>query len=191
MDYDFIPLLVNQAYVDVLARAPVGTPASQMARLARAAECMSDGDVISDYIRSRQAWGLLPSLALATTRTATFAAGPAPFLSFPTWLGKNSSRGKRARLLAELALHVAPHVSGGREALRLDYLDHLRTGLFAPLAAPGTPDDPAPVVDAVINMLDAYGMSRADMMETLTEVAFAPPPDPGAAAMFVDWSKSE
>lgn len=193
VDYDFTPLLVQQAYVDVAAKSGTAgaSPAAALAKLAKAADALSEGDVYTDYIRSRQAWGLLPSLAVATVRTATLAGTVAPYMSFPTWLGKNSSRGKRARMLAEFALHIAPHVSGGREALRLDYTDPMRTSLFAPLLGPQAVADPAPAVDAVINMLDGYGLSRTDMMETLPEVAFPPPEGsgpPGAAA-FPDYLK--
>jgi replication factor C subunit 1 len=190
VDYDFIPLLVQQAYAEVINKT--GAPnAATMARLAKAAEATSVGDIYSDYIRSRQAWGLLPSLAVATVACATAASGPPPFLAFPTWLGKNSSRGKRARLLAELALHAAPYISGGREALRLDYLDPLRAELFSPLVKPGTADNPGPAVDGVINLLDEYGLSRSDMMDTLPEVSFTGGSDPTVpAAMFTDWPKA-
>jgi hypothetical protein len=54
-------------------------------------------------------------------RAATHASTPAPpMVMFPTFLGKNSSRNKRARLLAEMGMHMAAQISGGREAIRLD-----------------------------------------------------------------------
>lgn len=144
VDYDFVPLLVQDNYLRVLDRSAGGAAggtsaaaAAAMARAAKAADALSESDVYSDYVRSRQAWGLLPSVAVCNVRAATTAAGQLGFCSFPPWLGQNSKRGKRARMLAELCLRIAPHVTGGREALRLDYVDALRTTLFAPLVGRG------------------------------------------------------
>jgi hypothetical protein len=80
---------------------------------------------------------------------------------------------KRARMLATLGLHMGANVSGGREAIRLDYLDPLRTRLLLPLAAPGAAEDALPPVRASIALLDEYGLSNVDMMETMVEVRFA------------------
>ena len=83
---------------------------AKLQRLVKAADSIAVGDVYSEYIRNRQAWALLPSLAVANVRAATFAATANPgMVFFPAWLGKNSSRGKRARLLAELVpLRLGP-----------------------------------------------------------------------------------
>jgi replication factor C subunit 1 len=130
---------------------------SKLARLSRAADCVSDSDLMERSVRSRQAWGLLPSIAASYTRAATFAAGPTSVIQFPTWLGKNSSRTKRLRLLAELGVRISAHVSGGREAVRLDYLDALRTACFLPLAR--ATDLTAACAESML-VLDTYSLSR-------------------------------
>jgi replication factor C subunit 1 len=179
VDYDMAPLLIQQLYGECVERSkPAGAPPAraerdQLARLARAADAISQGDVYLDAVRSRQLWSMLPDAAMAFTAAATAAACPSPpFCAFPTWLGKNSSRGKRARLLAELGLHMGAAVSGGREAIRLDMLDPMRTRLLTPLAAAGLAEDPLPTIAATIKLLDEYGLSKADLMETMVEVVF-------------------
>ena len=178
VDYDMVPLYVQQAYLTALGTSP---DLERMTRAAKAAACISDGDIITDYIRSKQAWGLLPAAAAANARAATLTCGPSGFLSFPNWLGKNSSRNKRARLLAELGLRMAGHVSGGREAIRLDYLDPLRLRLMGPLMGAAATAEPGPPIAATIATLDDYGLAKSDLMETMVEVAF-----PGDT----DWSRA-
>jgi replication factor C subunit 1 len=102
---------------------------------------------------------------MANVRAAGWASGgPPPFVQFPTWLGKNSRRNKRARLLAELGLHMAAHTSGGRESVRLDYLTSMRARLFAPLVAAsktgGERVEPATAALRVAELLDEYGLSK-------------------------------
>lgn len=158
--------------------------------LCSAADAVSESDIYSDYIRSRQAWGLLPNMAIANVRAAGWAAGGVPpFMSFPTYLAKNSSRSKKARLLAELGLHMAAHTSGGRSAVRLDYLTTLRATLFAPLIKT---TDAVAAAGKVSGLLDEYGLTRDDMMVTMAEelafktVAHAELP---AGPEFVDYTK--
>jgi hypothetical protein len=109
----------------------------------------------------RQAWGLLPSLAMACARACTAAETRSPpVVNFPVWLGKNSSRMKRARLLAELGLHMGGNTSGGREAIRLDMLDPLRTRLLLPLCSAEAAAEPLQPVHTAIAILDEYGLSN-------------------------------
>jgi replication factor C subunit 1 len=160
VDYDMIPLLVQQAYPNVIEKS-TGPDVVKMNRCARAAEAISDCDIYTEYVRNRQAWGLLPSVAAGNVRATGWAAGPPPFLMFPTFLGKNSSRNKKARLLAELDLHMAAHVSGSRDAIRLDYFEPLQQTLFKPLMGEPAKADPVKAATAAIELLDAYGLSKA------------------------------
>ena len=105
-------------------------------------------------------------------------------IQFPQWLGKNSSRSKRTRLLAELGLHLSSYVSGGREAVRLEYFDLLRARIMAPLVAPNASEHSAEAAEAAIVLLDAYGLSSTDLMETMIEISFAAD-DSGAFVDFV------
>ena len=157
VDYDMIPLLIQQSYVSTADKAG-GPEAAKLARISKAADCISDSDIFEGYVRKRQAWGLLPAVAASYTRAATWTAGPSTLIPFPTWLGRNSARGKRARLLAEMGVRMASHVSGGRESVRLDYLDALRYACYRPLEGP--PADLPAAFEAVMAVLDAYSLSR-------------------------------
>ena len=63
-------------------------------------------------------------------RIGGFARGSCGFPAFPEWLGKNSSRNKKRRLLGELAMHLGDAVSGGQESIRLSYATALRDSLL-------------------------------------------------------------
>ena len=56
-------------------------------------------------------------------------------IEFPQWLGKNSNRNKRHRLLQSLHTHVHLEVSASLEALNMDYLPYLRRSIVNPLAS--------------------------------------------------------
>lgn len=159
VDYDMIPLLVQQAYPSVVDRT-AAPDIAKINRCTKAADAVSDADIYSDYVRSRQAWGMLPAIAAANVRACGWASGPPPFLQFPTYLAKFSSRNKRARLLAEMGLHMAAHSSGGREAIRLDYFEPVRDMLFAPLIGDKALADPAGAAQKSIEILDVYGLSK-------------------------------
>lgn len=203
VDYDIIPLLVQQAYPTVIDKGPGSDLAKLMAvskyvcvrararavvvqRVAtcrvvfapptyahnafvvcafgtcRAADAVSDGDLYSEYVRNRQAWGLLPSVAIAAVRTTQCGAGaPPPYIPFPTYLGKNSSRMRRSRLVAELGVHVAAAVTGGRNAIRTDYMEPLRGAMLAPLLSKSAPENASEAATKTVQLLDAYGMSKA------------------------------
>jgi replication factor C subunit 1 len=158
VDYDMTPLLIQQAYPSTIERSG-GDAFAKLARLSRAADCIADADIMDGYVRSRQAWSLLPSVAACYTRATAFATGPTTVIPFPTWLGKNSSRNKRLRLLAELGVRIAANVSGGREAVRLDYFEALRNSCYAPLLRAGG-SDPAACFAETMHILDTYSMSR-------------------------------
>ena len=185
VDYDLIPLLVQQAFPMSIAKSGEGDALQQTINLCKAADCIADGDIFSQYIRNRQQWGLLPALAITNVRAASIAHTQNPqLIPFPTWFGKNSSRGKRSRLLAEFGLHISTQVSGGREAIRLDYFDPLRTRLMSSLIATNATENTVNAASRTIAMLDQYGLSSSDLMETMIDVSFSD--DLGT---FIDYSK--
>ena len=65
-------------------------------------------------------WSLLPFSAVLAVKTGFHAGGPngASFPGFPeftTWLGRNSSKGKKQRVMQELNHHMNYRVSGGTQ----------------------------------------------------------------------------
>jgi len=65
-------------------------------------------------------------------------------------------------------MHLNSSVSGGLEAVRLNYVPALRDRLMKPMLEQG-PDG----VDATIAAMDEYGLSRDDLFESLRELQFS------------------
>lgn len=111
--------------------------------LAKASEDIAMGDIVSKRIQSvgAGAWSLLPVQAVfASLRPGRFLRGPLPGgpggVTFPSWFGKNSTQGKNARILSELAKHLRLSSHGGAadpRSVLLDYLQPMAMRLTAPL----------------------------------------------------------
>lgn len=165
-DYDLIPLMIGQHYVSAVQNSPhVRDELAKMEALTLAADAVLDADVLAKMVRSDQRWDLLTSMAVMNLRVGYLAHGSIGFPSFPEWLGKNSNAAKRARMLAELCLHVKQSTGAmDKTSLRLDYVSALRQLLLVPLCQGRTSE--------VLDLMDEYGMSRDDLFETLSELQF-------------------
>ena len=161
VDYDMVPLLVQQALPQSVQSVPGETPTSRLTRMADGLDAVVAGDLMSNVVRSRGHWGLLTSVAAMNVKAAYHACGSVAFPGFPEWFGKNSTTGKRRRLLGELSMHMNHRVSGGTLALRMHYMSAMRATMYAPLVARG-----AEGVQDTIDLLDAYGLSKQDLTES-------------------------
>ena len=175
VDYNFVGLLVQQNYLKVtqgqfneakrkMDRSGV---VSALESMHAAADCMSDFAHAENLLRGEQNWSLLPYLGMLTVKTGFHAGGPNGGLlpgypEFTSWLGKNSSFGKKNRILNELQYHMNYKVSGGTQDLRLSYLPVLREQLMLLLSK----DDG---VQEAIGLMDEYGLSREDVFERFDE----------------------
>lgn len=83
---------------------------------------------------------------------------------FAGWLGKNSSRNKRIRVLQELLHHMNFKVSADAPELRMNYLPVMRQQFQDLLFH----KEGAKVTDA-IELMDQYGLDRDDLFENLDE----------------------
>lgn len=153
VDHGLVPLMVGEGY----AAAAGKSRGDQLANLAAAADHMSKWDILDTIIHRRQAWGLLPAATTEIVGAAAAARGPAPFQIFPQWLGKASKRGKVRRWMSDLRNR------GGLGTLSaaVDSRPALRAELFGAT-------DASTVCDRLISL----GLTRDDMMETLTETVF-------------------
>jgi replication factor C subunit 1 len=178
VDYNFVGLLVQQNYLKVMT-APFNDakrsndPAKVgdvLDRMYSAAESMSDFAHAENGIRgANMNWGLLPLTAVLTVKTGYHAGGEMGgflpgFPEFSAWLGKNSSKGRKTRLLHELQHHVNYRISGGNQEMRLSYVPIFRERFLSLLSSK---DDNA--MDEAIELMDEYGMDRDDIFETLDE----------------------
>lgn len=170
VDYQLIPLLVQQNWIDSILRSEKST---MMARFDQAAAAVSDMDLISGMVRGdTNHWELLPTQAAFTCRVGQSVQGWLAMPAFPMWLGQNSAQGKRRRLISELGMHMNARVTGDFNALRLSYVPALQAALTAPMREEGA--EGAAKTSA---MLDEYGLSRDDLFDVLGEFKFKERPD--------------
>ena len=116
---------------------------------------------------------------MLNVRVARISHGGIGFPGFPEWMGKNSARRKRDRLLSEIAIHMGQTTPVSRRGLRMDYLCTLKHALLQPLIRKGKDA----ILDTV-DMLDAYGLSREDFIENFTQFQFT------ESRQFPDWFKN-
>lgn len=151
VDHSMVPLLVQEAYIGAAEKC---RGCDGLAAAAKAADRLSDWDLLDSRIGRTQAWGLLPSAMMSVVAAARSANGPPPWQFFPSWLGKNSKRLKHRRLFQDMRART-----GATDPFLMDTRNLLRTSLF----------DPHKSVGDIVSELDALGLTRDDMLETLVE----------------------
>jgi hypothetical protein len=160
VDYSMCPLMIGEAYVAAAGRSG-GSVESQLERLCTAADLYGIADILDRRVHRTQAWGLLPSIAMAAAGCARATGGPAPFQMFPSWLGKMSKTRKHRNLYADMSSRYAVTTRGSREPWLLDTRSVLRASLFRGADASG-----------IVDTLMSYGLTRDDMLETMTDTEF-------------------
>ena len=103
------------------------------------------------------------SLAVKTGRHAagengTFFPG---YPAFTAFLGKNSSRGKKQRILAELNHHMNYNISTDQRDLRCHYIPTFHTKFMKLFSSNDITD--------IISLMDEYGLDRDDIFENIDE----------------------
>ena len=159
VDHSMVPLMVSEGYIAAAGGVKGRSDAEKLERIAAAADRLGTWDMIDATIHRRQAWGLLPAAATEIAAAAGAVAGPAPFQIFPSLLGKMSKRNKIRRAQADIQRRTG---IGGDLALA-DTRELLRQKLFGTAAMDAT---------AVCDTLMELGLTRDDMMETLSETVF-------------------
>ncbi|KAI8811854.1 replication factor RFC1 C terminal domain-containing protein [Cladochytrium replicatum] len=164
-DYGLIPLMMQENYLKSnpslpgeIAQNEKALVAETLECFARAAESIADGDRV-DRLIYRCNWSLMPvHSAFSCVRPAFFAHGyiGQMDISFPGWLGRNSTAGKNNRILKEIQMHTSLKVTGDKNALRQDYLPVFAKRLTKPLV------EGAEGIDTVIELMDEYYLTRED-----------------------------
>jgi replication factor C subunit 1 len=178
VDYGFVGLLVQQNYPKVMnAQFPAikrkDDPIAEQEFLERmhlATASMSDFALVEHEIRTGdQNWSLLPTCGMMAVKTGYHAGGETGgflpgYPEFTAWMGKNSSKGKKMRLLNELHYHMNFKISGDSQELRESYLPVLRDRFLKLFKS----DEEGASAQAIA-LMDEYGLSREDIMEKLDE----------------------
>ena len=167
VDYDLIPLLVQQNY-------PKCFQAGEIRQMPKSASLISFGDVISRSVRAEQNWNLLPEFGLigSVFVAPRMEPGYSPYPEFPAWLGKNSTTRKSARIAQELQCVVSSASSvTARNILRSNYAHCLYVDFVKELMEAGRSGEPN------FPTLDLFGVSKNDLLELLTELLLPWQPD--------------
>ncbi|KAG0444177.1 hypothetical protein HPB47_014086 [Ixodes persulcatus] len=169
-DYSMVPMFVQDNYIHVQPLAAQGDKRRHLRLLVEASESICQGDLIERQIRSCGSWSLLPMQAFfSSVIPGELMRGQLrEMVSFPAWFGKNSSLGKRQRLLQELYMHVHTRVSANRTQLHMDYLSPLLHSLTQPLISKG-----ADGVPSTLRLMGHYFLQRADL-DTVAELSLWP-----------------
>jgi len=187
VDYNFVGLLVQQNYLKIMQ--PQFNEAKRkndsdktldvLDRMYEAANSMSDFAHAENGLRNGQNWSLLPTTAMLAVKTGYHAGGEtggmlSGFPEFTTWLGRNSTRGKKVRLLGELGHHMNYRVSGGTSEIRMSYLPVLREQFMTLLS---NDEENGGSVEKAIELMDDYGLDRDDIFEKFDEFKMDPKAD--------------
>lgn len=181
VDYMLMGLMVHQNYLKVCSgqfnsaklKNDDDAEVEALNQMSNATDAMSDFGMCEDKLRGGdQNWALLPLCSVLAVKVGHHAAGPTGgFLAgnpeFAGWLGKNSSRNKKIRLLQELRRHMNYKVSADAPELRMNYLPIMRKQFEELLFS----KDGAMVTEA-IELMDEYGLDRDDVFENFDEFLF-------------------
>jgi len=174
VEYSLIPLMVQQNYIKSYVGGGVykaASDANKLELLSKASDAVADMELAEAGIRGMdQHWELLPVCAAFTLRVGSLIQGYQGFPDFSSWMGKNSSKGRKHRLTQEIALHSMLSTGQGVGASRMEYIPYLRSFLLAPLIQKGQEG-----IDEVIKLLDDYGLSKEDFSESLKDLTIHPP----------------
>ncbi|GAA5917835.1 hypothetical protein JCM8208_006381, partial [Rhodotorula glutinis] len=171
-DFSIMPLFVQENYIKGKFTRAAGTSGveAQIKNLdlvCRAAEAISDGDLVDAMIHGQQQqWSLMPVHGmLSCVRPASMCyGGGGGFPSFPAWLGKNSTQNKLQRALSEIQVRMRLRVSSDKRELRQSYLPTLFPRLVQPLQERGVDG-----VEEVIELMDEYYLGR-DEWDAIVEL---------------------
>ncbi|CAL2045961.1 unnamed protein product [Caenorhabditis brenneri] len=168
VDYGIMPLFVQENYLNM--KNDKHTPQEAIRGMRKAADLISLGDLVDRQIRGGGSWKLLNEQSMLSAALPAMATGGhlKAMIQFPSWLGKNSTAGKKKRLLQQLVQHTHLKVSAGTHSFATDYAPMLRQKITKPLI-----EHEADGIPAVIDTMTEYDLIRDDA-EALTEIVTWP-----------------
>ncbi|KAI9690823.1 MAG: hypothetical protein M1822_008442 [Bathelium mastoideum] len=176
-DHEFSYLMLQENYMNtnpILANSFHGREKAlkQMELVDKAAESISDGDLVDRMIHgSQQQWSLMPTHAVFSfVRPASFISGSMAGhkTGFTSWLGMNSKQGKLSRFVKEIQSHVRLKSSGDRHETRQQYIPMFWEQLVKKLERAGKE-----IVPEVIEFMDSYFLTKEDF-DAILELGVGP-----------------
>ncbi|VDN17813.1 unnamed protein product [Gongylonema pulchrum] len=168
VDYSIMPLFVHENYPFVHNSEMSAN--KRLFALKNAADSISMGDIIERTIRTTGSWSLLNEQALfsAVVPCTSMNGYMKGMISFPSWLGRNSTAMKRQRLLRQLTTHTYLRTLAATSPIVLDYIPILRDRYCRPLL-----EKESGGVGEVIELYKKYNLIKNDT-ESIAELAVWP-----------------
>ncbi|XP_012231846.1 replication factor C subunit 1 [Linepithema humile] len=167
-DYNIAPLFVQENYLAV--RLSQVSPQQRLDKIARAADSISQADLIEKMMRSNMMWSLLPMHAYFSfvVPGSEMSGSLDAMVRFPSWFGRNSKAMRFNRLMQELTTHTRLVTGANKDALNMDYLVHIRNAVTKPLI-----DNGADGIEAAISVMGKYHLTREDL-DSIIEISLWP-----------------
>ena len=138
VDYDWVPLLVQEGYLNSMQNRGRAPGVQDLEDMANASEFISLGDSINTQLRTRQDWSLLPNLGMcAAVAPAMIIQGKSFYPRFPEWLGKNSSQRKSKRQIKELKAVMGMNAYAKKQEIQEIYVPIILRMIYKTLTQPG------------------------------------------------------
>ncbi|XP_014246780.1 replication factor C subunit 1-like [Cimex lectularius] len=160
-DYSIAPLFVQENYLQVTPHSKeANSKIAKMKMFAKTATSLCYGDLIDNGIRTHNAWSLLPIQAIFSSVIpgATLSGHMGGQINFPSWLGKNSKRGKFDRMYQEIQVHTRLKTSGAKDSIISDYSYALKEAVVAPLVTEGSGG-----IEKSLDVMRQYMLVREDL----------------------------
>ena len=171
---DLVPLYIQENFLQIRP-SNCCSDLERLICLGAASRFLSDGDLVSSLVRSRQFWELascssllaciIPSSIVSGVReTFNLFPGERNFHRFPTWLGKNSSNSKMRRLLNDIHGHMVSKgaLKSSSNVLRQHYIHLLRSYTTLPLLSKHVAGLNNHGIRDVVRFMSIYGITRLD-----------------------------
>ncbi|KAK1932739.1 hypothetical protein X943_000593 [Babesia divergens] len=163
IDYNIMPLMVQENYLKYLDNQRRTLPIMQ-----KLAKTFVQADIVEENLKRRQAYSLLPDLAVLSCITPAVeiirAKGSCrERLMFPQFLGRFSTTSKNRRFLSEIGKHLGPRSLVRSSALVTDgYLNLVYTKIMGELIKGD--------IEATAQMVEACGMNRELVVDALSSL---------------------
>ncbi|UZJ54350.1 hypothetical protein CBS101457_003670 [Exobasidium rhododendri] len=169
-DHSFVPLMVQQNYINQVPPSLNRYGEKEkgvrlMQTITRAAESISDGDLVDRMIHSsEQHWSLMPFHGIVSTvKPLSYAHGQsASFPSFSSWLGQNSKQQRLTRAAVELQARMRLVTAASRFEVREQYLPYFFPRLIRPLLDAKKAGNNEAAIAEIIDFMDDYYMTLED-----------------------------
>ncbi|KAL4431684.1 hypothetical protein ABPG74_017313 [Tetrahymena malaccensis] len=177
IDYDLIPLLVHQNYLDTIKpredksknKKNDNFSLEELQNLVDATSSIANSDLLSKSIRQGGNWSLLPNFAFMSCiyPCDKICEDKPIYPRFPEWLGKFQTTKKTTRELREFRVSLSKSISGSRFAVKFDYVPFLLKIILNHLKKGRSQD-----IESVLDYLEYYNIKPQHLKEHLNDLQY-------------------